>query len=141
MKLFYSPGACSLCPHIVASELGIAVELARVDLGTKTIATEGDYWAINPKGYVPAIELDGGGVLTEVAAVVQYLADLRPAAKLAPACGTPERYRMQEMLGYISTEIHKGFSPLFRNSPDPVFRENLTKRLAFVAGVLEDRAD
>ena len=114
MKLFYSPAACSLSPHIVAREAGIDLELVKVDTKTKTMAAGGDYWAINPKGYVPAIELNNGEVLTEGPAIVQYLADFKPEAKLAPANGTWERVRLQEMLGYINSEIHKSYSPLFK---------------------------
>ncbi|MGH8864018.1 MAG: glutathione transferase GstA [Burkholderiales bacterium] len=116
MKLFYSPAACSLSPHIIALEAGINLELVKVDTKTKTIAADGDYWAINPKGYVPAIELDNGAVLTEGPAIVQYLADLRPEARLAPANGSWERTRLQEMLGYINSEIHKSYSPLFKST-------------------------
>lgn len=113
MKLFYAPGACSLSPHIVAQEAGIDLQLVKVDTKTKTIAAEGDFWAINPKGYVPALELDNGEVLTEGPAIVQYLADLKPDAKLAPANGSWARTRLQEVLGYINSEIHKSYSPLF----------------------------
>jgi glutathione S-transferase len=113
MKLYFSPGACSLSPNIVAREAGIPLELVKVDLGTKKIHSDGDYFAVNAKGYVPALQLEDGSVLTEVPAVVQYLADRKPDAGLVPAAGTPERYRMQEMLGYINSEIHKAYSPLF----------------------------
>lgn len=113
MKLYYSPGACSLSPHIVAREAGLDLQLEKVDTGTKTIHADGDYWAVNPKGYVPALEISAGEVLTEGPAIVQYLADRKPGAKLVPAAGTLERYRMQEMLGYINSEIHKAYSPLF----------------------------
>ena len=113
MKLYYSPGACSLSPHIVAREAGIALSLQKVDTGTKTIAVEGDYYAVNPKGYVPALQLEGGDVLTEGPAIVQYIADQKPEAGLVPKAGTLERYRLQEMLGYINSEIHKAYSPLF----------------------------
>ncbi len=113
MKLFYSSGACSLSPHIVASEAGIALELQKVDLKTKTMTTEGDYLAINPKGYVPALQLDNGELLTEGPTIVQYLADLKPQTGLAPPAGTLPRYRLQEMLGYINSELHKTYSPLF----------------------------
>ena len=113
MKLYFSPGACSLSPNIVAREAGIALELVKVDLGTKKVDVEGDFFAVNPKGYVPALELDDGSVLTEVSAVVQYLADRKPESELVPAASTNERYRMQEMLGYINSEIHKAYSPLF----------------------------
>jgi glutathione S-transferase len=113
MKLYFSPGACSLSPHIVAQELGVPVTLEKVEFGTKKLASGEDFWAINPKGYVPALGLDNGEVLTEGTAIVQYLADSRPEAGLIPANGTLERYRMQEMLGYINSEIHKVYSPLF----------------------------
>lgn len=112
MKLFYSPGACSLSPHIVARELGLDVELARVNTKTKTVATEGDFWKINPKGYVPALQINGE-VLTEGPAIVQYLGDQKPDANLVPKAGSLERYRLQEMLNYITAEIHKTYSPLF----------------------------
>lgn len=121
MKLFYSPGACSLSPHIVAAEAGIDLQLVKVDTKTKTIAADGDFWAINPKGYVPAIELDNGEILTEGPAIVQYLADLKPASRLAPANGSWERTRLQEVLGYINSEIHKSYSPLFKpTTPEEV---------------------
>ena len=116
MKLYYSPGACSLSPHIVAREAGIEVELQKVDLKTKTINAEGDYWKVNPKGYVPALEVAPGDVLTEGPAIVQYLGDQKPQSGLVPPAGSKERYRTQEMLGYINSEIHKSYSPLF--SPD-----------------------
>jgi len=116
MKLYFSPGACSLSPNIVAREAGIPLELVKVDLGTKKIHSDGDYFAVNAKGYVPALQLEDGSVLTEVPAVVQYLADRKPEAGLVPAAGTPERYRMQEMLGYVNSEIHKAYSPLFNPS-------------------------
>ena len=112
MKLFYSAGACSLSPHIVARELGIDLELVRVNTKTKTIATEGDYWKVNPKGYVPALQINGE-VLTEGPAIVQYLGDLKPEAGLMPKAGTLERYRQVEMLSYITSEIHKTYSVLF----------------------------
>jgi glutathione S-transferase len=113
MKLFYSPGACSLSPNIVAHEAGVPIELVKVDLGKKKIAVDGDFLALNPKGYVPALQLEDGSLLTEGPAIVQYLADRKPESRLVPAAGTAERYRMQEMLGYINSEIHKTYSPLF----------------------------
>ena len=113
MKLYFSPGACSLSPAIVAQEAGIAVELIKVDTKTKTLAAGGDYWKINPKGYVPALEISPGEVLTEGPAIVQYLADQKPQSGLVAPAGTLERYRQQEMLGYINSEIHKSYSPLF----------------------------
>jgi glutathione S-transferase len=129
MKLFYSPGACSLSPHIVAQEAGIPLELVRVDTRTKTIAAEGDFWAVNPKGYVPALELDDGQVLTEGPAIVQYLADLKPESALAPANGTAARYRLQEMLNYITSEIHKAYSPLFNPKVSAEVRAERTEYL------------
>ncbi len=136
MKLYYAPGACSLSPHIVATEAGIPLELVRVDTKTKTVAKEGDFWAINPKGYVPALELDDGEVLTEGPAIVQYLADLRPDAAIAPPNGTALRYRLQEMLSYITSEIHKTYSPLFNPSVSAELRaeriEYLKKRYALL---------
>lgn len=129
MKLYYAPGACSLSPHIVATEAGIPLELVKVDTKTKTIQQEGDFWAINPKGYVPALELDNGEVLTEGPAIVQYLADQKPAARLAPENGSFERTRVQEMLNYITSEIHKSYSPLFNPHTLPVVRE---ERLAYL---------
>ena len=114
MRLFYSSGACSLSPHIVAREAGIELDLQKVDLKTKTMVSPGDYLAVNPKGSVPALQLDDGEILTEGPVIVQYLADLRPEKGLAPAAGTLDRYRLQEWLGYINSELHKSFSPLFR---------------------------
>ena len=112
MKLYYSPGACSLSPNIVAHEAGLQVELVKVDNKTKAYAG-GDFWKVNPKGYVPALEISPGEVLTEGPAIVQYLADQQPQSGLAAPNGTLERYRQQEMLGYINSEIHKSYSPLF----------------------------
>ena len=113
MKLYYASGACSLSPHIVAHEAGIALELQKVDLKGKAMRTEGDYLAVNPKGYVPALQLDNGELLTEGQVIVQYLADLKPESQLAPPPGSFARYRLQEMLGYINSELHKSYSPLF----------------------------
>ncbi|HJT99162.1 MAG TPA: glutathione S-transferase N-terminal domain-containing protein, partial [Rhodanobacteraceae bacterium] len=107
MKLYYAPHACSLAPHIVAREAGIPIELVEVDLATHTLKDGTDYYAINPRGYVPALALDDGTVLTEVAALVQYLADLAPGSQLAPPNGTFARLRLQEALNYITAEIHK----------------------------------
>ena len=132
MKLYYSPGACSLSPHIVARELGLPVELQKVSTKDKTVEGGGDYWQVNGKGYVPALQLDDGQVLTEGPAIVQYLADRKPEAGLAPKNGTPERYRLQEWLNFLTAEIHKSFSPLFRpNTPEEyktISKENLGKR-------------
>jgi glutathione S-transferase len=132
MKLYYSPGACSLSPHIVARELGIPVELKKVNTKDKTVEGGGDYWQVNGRGYVPALELDNGQVLTEGPAIVQYLADQKPEAGLAPKNGSLERYRLQEWLNFLTSEIHKQFSPLFKpNTPDEykkIAKENLAAR-------------
>ena len=141
MKLYYSPGACSLAPHIVAREAGIELALERVD--TKTHKTEGggDFYAVNPKGYVPALELDDGTILTEGPVVSQFLADKKPNG-LAPANGTLERYRLQELLGYINSEIHKSYSPLFNPNSSDELREDrkayLTKRYKLIEERLSD---
>lgn len=113
MKLYYSPGACSLSPHIVARESGIELELDKVDFKTKQTGGGRDFMAINPKGYVPALELDDGSLLTEGPAIVQYLADRAPERGLVPPAGSTARYRVQEMLGFINSELHKTYSPLF----------------------------
>jgi glutathione S-transferase len=136
MKLYYAPGACSLSPHIVASEAGIALELEKVDLHTKITADGRDFSKINPKGYVPTLQLDNGEILTEGPAIVQYLADQKPASQLAPAAGTLNRYRLQEMLTYINSEIHKSYSRLFNPAVTPAVREetiaHLQKRYALI---------
>ncbi|MBM7062897.1 glutathione transferase GstA [Pseudomonas sp. UL073] len=136
MKLYYSPGACSLSPHIVLSELGLPHDLVKVDLKAHQTADGADFYGINPKGYVPALQLDNGQVLTEGPAIVQYLADQKPDAGLLPAAGTLERARVQEWLNFIGTELHKGFSPLFRpDTPEEVkiaARTQLGKRFGYV---------
>src|SRR5205807_1406451 len=109
MKLYYMQESCALASHIVANEAGIPIRPVRVDPQTKTVTTGGDFLAINPKGYVPALELDNGEVLTENPAIIQYLADLKPEARLAPMNGTFARVRLQEALNYIATEIHRGY--------------------------------
>jgi glutathione S-transferase len=141
MKLYYSPGACSLSPHIVLREAGMKFDLAKTSTKTHTLADGGDYYAINPKGYVPLLELDNGERLTEGPAIVQYIADHAPASGLAPAAGTMARYRLMEWLNFISTEIHKSFSPLFNAAmPDEAkaaFKAKLRERLTWVDGRLE----
>jgi len=140
MKLYYSPGACSLSPHIVALEAGIPLQLEKVDGNAKRTESGQDYWQVNPKGYVPALLLDNGELLTEGTAIVQYLADLKPESGLAPANGTLPRYRLQESLGYINSELHKTYSPLFRPAtPDEVRQERkdyLRRRYAPLDAVL-----
>jgi len=140
MKLYYSPGACSLSPHIVAHELGAALSIEKVDTKTKRTETGRDYWQINPKGYVPALELDNGEVLTEGPAIVQYLADQKGNTQLAPANGTLARARLQEMLNYITSEIHKTYSPLFKDDTPEATREErkayLTRRYEYIERIL-----
>lgn len=126
MKLFYSAGTSSLTPHIVAREAGIDLKLQKVDPATKTMKVDGDFLKVNPKGFVPALELDNGEVLTEVTAIVQYLSDLSPKSKLAPQNGTWERTRLQEMLGYINSEIDKTFSPLWNSKVPAEVRKERT---------------
>lgn len=130
MKLFLAPGTCSLSPHIVLREAGLAFDAVKVDLGTKKTADGADYLAISPNGYVPALQLDDGTVLTEGPAIVQYLADQVPTAALAPANGTLARYQLQSVLNFISTEIHKTYSPLFANTTPQETRDSTMKRLA-----------
>ena len=136
MKLFFVPGVCSLSPHIVLREMGADFKLDKVDRNTKISESGTNYNQLNPKSYVPALQLDDGTVLTEGASILMYLADQKDGEKVAPKAGTKERYKLQEWLVFIATELHKSFSPLFRKTSDPVFRENLTKRLDFVAATL-----
>ena len=141
MKLYYAPHACSLAPHIVLRELDLPFDLIRVDNTTKRTASGDDFLAINPKGYVAALQLDNEHVLTEGPAILQYLADLRPEANLAPASGTFERVRLQEWLNFVSTEIHGGLGWLFSSQfPDEVkalIKEKLFKRFVVLSQTLE----
>ncbi|WP_158938071.1 glutathione transferase GstA [Burkholderia sp. S171] len=141
MKLYFAANACSLSPHIVLRELNLPFELIRVNNKTKKTAHGHDFLVINPKGYVAALELDDGALLTEGPAIVQYLADLKPEANLAPANGTWERTRLQEWLNFISSEIHAGLSPLFNATiPDAVktiFKDKLFKRLDQISSDLD----
>jgi len=113
MKLYYSPGACSLSPHIIAHAIGVEIELVKVDFSSKKTSDGRDYTAINPKGYVPALELDDGRVLTEGPAIAQYLADLKPEKGLTAPAGSFERAKIQEWQSYVGSELHKSFGPLF----------------------------
>ncbi|CAN5655086.1 glutathione transferase GstA [soil metagenome] len=136
MKLYYSPGACSLSPHIALHEAGLAFEPVLTSTKTHKIQDGTDYYGINPLGYVPLLELDDGTRLAEGPAIVQYIADLAPTKNLAPANGTMQRYRLQSWLTFIGTEIHKGFSPLF-NPATPeeyktIAKDRLTSRLKWV---------
>ena len=136
MKLYYSPGTCSLSPHIVLREAGLAFEPVLASTKTHQLADGTDYYTINPKGYVPVLELDNGERLTEGPAIVQYIADQVPAKKLAPPNGTMERVKLQTWLNFVTSELHKGFSPLFNPSmPDEakkIFRERLGTRFAYL---------
>jgi glutathione S-transferase len=140
MKLYYAPGACSLSPHIVAVEAGIPLELERVDIGRAPPVTEAgrDFTGISPNGYVPALRLDDGAVLTEGVAIVQYLADLRPEAGLVPPAGTPERVRLQAWLTFVATELHKAYSPwLFHPEVGAAAQGFARRRIAARLGFVE----
>ncbi|MCC7067093.1 MAG: glutathione transferase GstA [Burkholderiales bacterium] len=143
MKLYYSNGACSLSPHIVLREAGLPFTLVRASTKTHALDDGTDFYTINPKGSVPVLELDNGERLTEGPAIVQYLADQVPDKHLAPANGTWPRYRLQEWLNFITSEIHKGYSPLFRpDTPEEfktIARATLAKRYAYVDGKLAGR--
>jgi glutathione S-transferase len=140
MKLYYSPGACSLSPHIVLLEAELPYTLVKTDLKTKRTDSGADYLTINSKGAVPALQLDDGRVLTEGPAVVQYLADLKPESGLAPRAGTFERYQLMEILNYITSEVHKTFSPLFNPLSSAEMKEAsvtaLGKRFDWLEGFL-----
>ena len=143
MKLYYSPGACSLSPHIVLAEAGLPCEFEKVDLSAKRTERGTDYLSINPKGYVPALELDDGEILTEGPAIVQYLADRVPEKQLAPPAGSMARYHLQEWLNFISTELHKSFSPLFNPKASDEWKtavkDLLGRRMAVIAKQLEGK--
>ena len=132
MKLYYSPGACSLSPHILLREAGLKFDLEKVDNKTKRTASGADYLQLNSKGYVPLLQLDDGRYLSEGPVIAQYIADLKPEAGLAPPNGTYERYKVQEWLNFVTSELHKSFSPLFRpDVADEVkkySRANIAKR-------------
>lgn len=129
MKLYFSPGACSLSPHIALREAGLKFDMEKVDLKAKKTEAGEDFKAVNPKGYVPALKLDDGTVLTEAASIVQYIADKNPGAKLAPANGTTERYKLQETLNFLATEVHKGTSPLFNPATPDAYKQIVTAKL------------
>jgi len=143
MKLYYSPGACSQAPHIALREAGIDFTWEKVDLRAKTTETGQDFRKVNPKGYVPALEVSPGVVMTELAVLLQYVADLVPASKLAPPPDSAERYALQTWLVFIATEIHKGFSPMFKpalsEEGKDVFRQILATRLDYVQSELSQR--
>jgi glutathione S-transferase len=136
MKLYYSPGACSLAPHIVLREAGLAFDLAEVIFPAKTVANGMNFLEINPKGLVPVLQLDDGEVLTEAAVILQYVADIAPEKALIPAAGTKARYHVQEWLNYIATEVHKAFGPLWKPETPreykPIVKANLAKQFAYL---------
>ncbi|MEP7155667.1 MAG: glutathione transferase GstA [Betaproteobacteria bacterium] len=143
MKLYFSPGACSLSPRISLLEAGLDFTTEKVDTKTKKTESGGDFYAVNSKGYVPVLQLDNGEYLTEGPAIVQYIADLKPESGLAPKAGTMERTRLQEMLNFITSEIHKGFSPLFDATLSPevkqVFKDKLGKRFDWLSADLQNK--
>jgi len=144
MKLYFSPGLCSLSPHIALREAGIDFELVKVDTGRHTLPDSSDYHRINPRGYVPVLAFDDGELLSEGPAIVQYIADLKPETGLAPAHGTRARYRLQEWLGFINSELHKAMAPMFdASTPEAVkdsVRAKLSKRFDWVSAQLEGKA-
>jgi glutathione S-transferase len=143
MKLYYSPGACSLSPHIALLEAGLAYELVKVDLRAKTLENGDDYYKINPKGQVPALSLDGGEIVTEGPVIVQMIADHAATQGLAPARDSAERYKLLEWLNFITAELHKNFSPMFNPTfSDEVkgfFKDRLMGKLKYVDAQLAGR--
>ncbi len=141
MKLYYKPGACSLSPHIVLREAGLDFDLVKVDLAKKTLEDGSDFLAVNPKGQVPTLALGDGGVLTEGPVIVQYIADQVPGSGLIPAAGTIARYRVQEWLNFVSSELHKSFSPLFRSNTPDAYKEIARQTLAAKFATLDRHLD
>lgn len=143
MKLYYYPAACSMAPHIVLREAGYDFELDKVDLAAMKTAGGEDYRKTNPKGYVPALRLDDGQVLTEVGVIIQYLADQKPGSDLAPKAGTIERYRLMEWINFVATEIHKSISAFFNPKMTPEWKQAqlalVGKRLDYLAAALEGK--
>lgn len=140
MKLYYSPGACSLSPHIALQEAGLPYDLVRVDLKAKKLEDGSDYLKVNPKGQVPALGMDNGELLTEGPVIVQMIADKAPAKNLAAASGTAERYKLQEWLNFISAELHKSFGPLFQpalsDETKQFFKDRILGKFKYVDGAL-----
>jgi glutathione S-transferase len=129
MKLYFSPGACSLSPHIALREAGLGFDLEQVDLASKKTKSGADLASVNPKNYVPVLELDNGEILTESGIIAQYIADKAPGAKLAPAAGTLERYRVQEWLNYVASELHKGIGQLFNPKMPDAFKQTVKEAI------------
>ena len=138
MKLYYTPGACSLAVHIAAREAGLPLSLEKVDLATRRTETGADFLTVNPKGYVPAVALPDGAVLTEAAALLLFVADSQPQAGLAPAHGTMERHRLQEWIAFIASEIHKGFGPLWNPATPDAVKAATKERLAARFALLDE---
>lgn len=142
MKLYYAPGVCSLSPHIVLHEAGADFDIEKVDIATRRTETGDDFTAVNPKGYVPALVLDSGDVITEGTAIIQYIADHFPAANLAPDYGTLARTRLQEQLNFIASEVHKAFYPLFNPAASEdartAARANIARRLDYIETHMSD---
>lgn len=140
MKLYYSPGACSMAPHIILRELGKKFELEKVDIGAKKTSSGKDFWKVNGKGYVPTLELKKGEVLTEVSTILQFLADKAKATKILPKAGTMARYRTMEMLNFVASELHKGigglFNPAMPEDGKKAIKDRVGKRLDYFDGVL-----
>ena len=140
MKLYYSPGACSLSPHIALHEAGLAHELVRVDLKAKKTEKGDDYTKINPKGQVPALQLDSGELVTEGPVIVQMIADKAAGKNLAPANGSAERYRLQEWLNFVTTELHKNFGPMFSpvlaDDAKAFFKDRVMGKFKYIEGQL-----
>jgi glutathione S-transferase len=140
MKLYYSPGACSLSPHIALHEAGLEHELVKVDLRAKKLENGDDYLKVNPKGQVPALMLDNGELVTEGPVIVQMIADKAAAKNLAPAAHSPERYKLQEWLAYINGELHKNIGPLFNpalsDDAKGVFKDRAMGKFKYVDGQL-----
>jgi glutathione S-transferase len=136
VRLYFSPGACSLSPHIVLRESGLPFELEQVNLQAKKLKSGGDFLEVNPKGQVPVLKLDSGEILTEGPVIVQYIADQKPESGLAPKAGTLQRYHVQEWLNFVTSELHKSFTPLFKpNTPEEyakISKENLANRFGFL---------
>lgn len=142
MNLYYAPGACSLSPHIVAREAGLDIDLYKVDLKSHRTESGADFTEINPKGYVPTLQLGGGEVLTEGPAIVQFMAEQKPDANLLPESGSLDRYRVQEWLNFISTELHKAFAPLFSDASDEEkqkAKKQISKRFDYVESQLNGK--
>ncbi|HNO76387.1 glutathione transferase GstA [Nitrosomonas mobilis] len=143
MKLYYAPGACSLAPHIALREAGLSFELEKVDLASKQTENGEDYTKVNPNGYVPTLKLDNGEILSEVAVLLQYIADEKPNSKLAPKLGSMERYRLMEWLNFIATEIHKTLGALFNPRITPEWKDSqlavFAKRCDSLAEQLDDK--